>query len=50
VPANFEIVANPFDPATESALPDPSTEVINLISGLLTRPYLDRVLDAEGMA
>jgi hypothetical protein len=50
MPADFEVITSPIDPATEPPLKDPTIEVVNLIAGLFTRPHLDRVLCAEGMA
>jgi len=46
----LEVIADPFDPATEPALKYPPTEVVNLIPGLFSRPHLHGILCAERMA
>jgi len=49
-PTDFEVITNPVDPPTELPFEYPTTEIVDLVPGVFTRPLLDRVLGTEGMA
>ena len=47
---SLKVVADPVDPSVETALIDPTTEVVDFIPGLRTRPQFYRILCTERMA
>ncbi len=48
--ANFEIVANPFDPLTKPAFKGPAAEIANLVMRIRSRPGMDGITCAKRMA